>query len=161
MAKQQNAKPAPITAPFESGNGNMSDEDKAAIMGTVPASAGPIADPAEQPEEFDVFAPPATSPAELTLAARVLTLEQNVADLTRGFESWAATMNQRLAEQPRVVANAPVSVRPATAEEQTAYTRTNFALYQQGLDQHNGIQDWRDKGSPVLEPKEEKKRAAE
>jgi hypothetical protein len=151
---------APAKAPLESGLGLMSAEDRAAIMGNVPADAGPIADPVEQPEEYEAFASSITTAAEITMAARILTLEQKVADLTRGFEAWADKMNQRLAENPRVAANAPVSVRPATPEEEAAYTRTNFALYQLGLDQFNGIQDWRDKGSTVMEPKEEK-RAAE
>lgn len=142
--------------PLESGAGNMSDEDLAAIRGSVPAGAGPILDPVMRPEEFglastEVLGHHGTAdPVELTLAARVFTLEQTVGDLTRGFESWSAAMNQRLSEAPRILSHEPPPVRAATRAEEDAYHRANFEMQQAGDRPYDGIQAWRDAGSPGL-----------
>ena len=171
MAKGKSAAVTPSRAPagvdhlegakvtvLESGLGEMSAEDRAAILG----AAGPVLDPAEPPETFAMTATEELARAgitpEISLAARVLTLEGQVADLTHGFEAWAKTMNERMAASPRAAQDAPVPVRPASKEEEAAYTRTNYALHQLDQQQYNGIQDWRDKGSPRLEPKPEEKK---
>jgi hypothetical protein len=171
MARPKNVPAAtPAATPLESGAGNMSEADRLAIAGMVPdeplTHASTMGDVGMTASEIEARAREVaswqqpddeTSAALLNIGARMLTLEGRMAELEAGMEKWAIRMSAGLTAAPRVSQDAPVPIRPATPQEEAAYSRTNFALYQQGLTQHNGIQDWRDKGSPVLEPKEEAK----
>lgn len=149
MAKQQSAaravraiaKPEP-----ESGLGEMSDADRAALMG-----AGPILDPAEAPETVAMTAPASATPEEILFAARMMTLESKMAKLENAMEKWAAMMNDRPAMLAHLAAQGPAVVRKATREEEAAYCRWNFEASGTGELPFDGIQAWRDGGSPGLE----------
>lgn len=138
--------------------GNMSEADLAAIRGAAPEMTateallnGPMA------TEGQPFTPePVASPEQLGLAARVLTLEARHADLEKAVEALAAhirTTGNTPAAAPRIatVSSGPVA-RP-TPEEEAQYCETNLALQQQNERSHDGIQAWRDAGSPVLKAK--------
>lgn len=145
-------KPAPSPAKpeakpeLESGLGEMSAEDRAAIMGS-----GPILDPAEAPETVAMEVPSGATPEEVALAPRMATLEAGMAKLEKAMEKWAAMMNDRPTMLAHLAANAPAVVRPATREEEAAYCRWNFECGNRGDLPFNGIQAWRDAGSPGLE----------
>lgn len=137
----------------ESGAGNLSPEDLAAIRGEAApellTASEMLSSGGVQVTEGQPFRE--ASPEELTLAARVLTLEVRLTELQDAVELLAAQRPGQV--QAIVTANAPVAIVPPTPAEQAAYSETNFALWQDGKPGHNGIQAWRDAGSPVLKAK--------
>jgi hypothetical protein len=149
---------------LESGAGNLSPEDLAAIRGTGDAdtpmgatllSGTPPAPDTQVMGDFTTAAKqmsvdlPAASPEEVSLGARMATLEQHMTKLEKAMEAWAATLNGRMAEQPRHV-DTVAYVRPATPAEEAAYCRENFERLGRKERQFSGIQEWRDANSPGL-----------
>lgn len=142
---------APIVGPV-SGAGNLSPEDLAAIHGAVPMTATEMltsgapasADHApmgEQPEATD---------EEVHFGARLLTLERRCGDLEAAMEKWAGMLSQRLAETPRHATGIAAPIRPASVAEENAYCAANYDLRNAGQTPWDGIQAWRDAGSPGL-----------
>ncbi len=91
----------------------------------------------------------------LEIAARLLTAEQKIADLERATEEIAKYI--RVAgtrrETPRhVEPEAPFVAKP-TPEEEAVYSETNLARGQQNEKPFDGIQAWRNAGSPALKAK--------
>lgn len=149
-------------AKLESGAGNLSPEDLAAIRGQlpgdVPMGATLLGEPMTATETMlreredmaiDIPAPPQATPEEVSLGARMATLEHEMGKLKAAMEAWAATMNAQLTEQPRHVDSA-IPVRPASKAEEAAYCRVNFERLQARQPQFGGIQEWRNAGSPGL-----------
>jgi len=137
------------TVPMVSGAGNLSEADLAAIRG-VPPDAEPMTATEAALRASEAGAPGAD--ATVAMAARMLTLEGRMDDLEKAMESWAKQMRTGLRHQM----DTPAPTHPATSEEESAYARTNLALMQQNQTQYDGIQAWRNAGSPRLEPKEKK-----
>lgn len=136
---------------IETGDGNMSAAELVALRQEIEASGGV---PVTEGEAFTAADAPVeqASKEEISLGARVATLEHRMKTLEGALEKWAAAMNERpiMAAIPQQMATVTV---PATEDEKVAYCKTNFALSQQGQPGHDGIQAWRDAGSPRLEPK--------
>jgi hypothetical protein len=177
--KQQRAESAIDAAKQDSGLGNLSAEDLAAIRGgDAPEASGMDGDAAssltsgapagaEAPMDKPVTATEAllradeTGPESLNLEMikRMLTLESEVDALKKIIQAWATEQRRSVAlpQRPGATVVPPVTV-PATPEEEAAYCRTNLALLQDGQKPYDGLQSWRDAGGPKLEPREEEKR---
>lgn len=143
--------PAEPLSPQPPALGNMSEADLAAIRGAAPMTASellasggvPVTD--GEPFEIDAPAHREATPEEIHNGARLATLEARVAELQRAVQALA----ENRTVQPMAQAQTPVSVRPPTPEEEAAYCETNFARSQQGGQQFDGVQAWRDAGSPA------------
>ncbi len=150
--------------PMDSGLGELSPADLAAIRGggdemltsgapasevvpfTPGAAVGPIdAAPAEEAGE-------ATIPGSkfMEIVTRLVTLEHQVEIMGKALENLAAHASRVVFTPPPAAAP---TIRTASREEESAYFGTNLARRQQGMPQFGGIQEWRDAGSPVMEPK--------
>lgn len=132
------------------GLGNMSPEDLAAIAGTITESE-PEALTSGAPTSAVVAFNPA-SPEEVSLGARVATLTQRLSDLEKAVENLAQTTTGAAVSAHKNLAteNAPVSTHKPTEGETDAYFAANFEATKAGGKPFNGIQDWRNQGSPGL-----------
>ena|GEM_PF-5452219 len=148
------AQPAAPAAPMESGLGNLSEADLAAIRGGLPADEiltsgapassdhAPMGDPAT-PSEIAIL-----KAAFEQMVARVVTAEAKVDRIERAMEQWAAEMNNRPAMP--VANDAPAPTHPASPDEEAAYSAINFQRWKAGQKQFGGIQEWRKAGSPKV-----------
>lgn len=136
------------------GLGNLSEADLAAIRGEIPVEGE------ARLAELDaaLSEAPKASDAEVSLGGRLLSLETRVRDLEAALEGWAERLNQgQSASAPTIPIasqDMPMITGVPTAAEERAYNRANLALSQQRKAGYNGLQAWRNAGSPVLEPEE-------
>lgn len=132
----------------EAGLGNLSPEDLAAIAGTVDTNMT-----ASELLTYGTSAViPLATPEEVSMASRVLTLEGRLSDLEKAVETLAQTTtgaavsaHKQLAQQ-----DAPVPTHKPSEAETDAYFKANYELTSKGKPAFNGIQDWRNHGSPGL-----------
>jgi hypothetical protein len=145
------AAPAASLGEMAAGLGNLSPEDLEAIRGAGPLTGTEMLTsgaPASVEHAPMGEKAPKVTPEEINLGARMVTLEQDMRDLKAAMEKWAQSMNQRFTEQPRHGIQPPAPVHAASADEQAAYFKANFDLSNKGQTPFDGIQAWRDAGSP-------------
>jgi hypothetical protein len=143
---------------LETGLGEMSAEDRAAIMGAVADDVG--ADPSivehgpaggaqmmTATEARDRLNEASAGPEEVSLGARLATLESRLDGIEKAMEHWASGLQQPAAAP---AGHPPAPVRRATPDEEAAYCRANFEARSTGGTPFDGIQTWRDAGSPGL-----------
>lgn len=156
-----------------SGAGNLSAEDLAAIKGIAPDAAvgtlvsgdpGPILNPSTAPETvpmnadaelaklFAAAKAPASStatPEQVSLGARMATMESRMLDIETAMEKLAdyVRSNPSARQAPQ---RDQSNIRRATPAEEAAYCSVNHTLSAKGETPYDGIQAWRDAGSPGL-----------
>lgn len=156
--------PAEPLSPQPPALGNMSEADLAAIRGAAPMTASELLAsggvPVTEGQPFHLeggHTPPReTSPEELDIASRVLTLEGRCVDLEKAVEALAAyvrAMGSAPTPAARVATVSASSVGRPTPEEESAYCETNLAMSQLNDRPYDGIQAWRNAGSPVMKAK--------
>lgn len=157
-----------------SGAGNLSAEDLAAIKGIAPDAAvgtlvsgdpGPILNPSTAPETVPMNADaelaklfasaketlPTATPEQVSLGARMATLESRMLDIETAMEKLAdyVRSNPSARQAPQ---RDQSNIRRATPAEEAAYCSVNHTLSTKGETPYDGIQAWRDAGSPGLKP---------
>jgi hypothetical protein len=142
-------------APLESGAGNMSAADLAALGGRgfslehgQPLAALDDIDVAESELSQDIE-PRRFQDSEVFahLVQRLVTLEGRVSTFESALEAWAKAARAP-AKAVTVFAEQGRAIEPASQEEQAACSAANFELFRAGKPQFNGIQEWRDAGRP-------------
>lgn len=145
---------AALAGPLPPALGNMSEADLAAIRGAPAMTASEMLANGPMVTEGQPFTPePLASPEEISLGARLLTLEQRFTELETAVERLAQTVTAPPRPTVQHIAAVPQSIAKPTPEEEAQYCETNLALSQQNERPYDGIQPWRDAGSPVMKAK--------
>jgi hypothetical protein len=148
---QQRGQASGLAAEPESGLGNLSAEEMAALQGVT---VDVVADgETAVTSTSELTRGTEASPEQVSLGARMATLEAKLGDIEKAMERWSDRLNAQIQAFPmqRQSQEMPVSIRAATVAEEAAYCRQNFEMQTRGDKPFNGIQDWRDQGSPGLD----------
>jgi hypothetical protein len=143
---------------LESGAGELSEADRLAIMGSVAEEIEVAAETAPGYAErlAALSAHDGEEPGSAALAeigGRMLGLEGRMTTLEKAMEQWASMMNGQIRQSVTAATAASIptpAVRPASPQEEAAYCKANFEARGRGETPHDGIQAWRDAGSPGL-----------